>query len=93
MLENQKSYEKGLEDLELTCDAYIEEIRRKNKCVEIGRFIQRYDEKNKDNKITYDIKYYYYIVGLVEEISRKLNIKVNSGIWWSFEDGGHVELI
>lgn len=51
MLENQKSYEKGLEDLKLTCDAYIEEIRRKNKCVEIGRFIQRYDEKNKDNKI------------------------------------------
>lgn len=47
----------------------------------------------KDNKITYDIKYYYYIVGLAEEIARKLNIKINCGIWWSFEDGRHIELI
>ena len=51
MLKNQKNYERGLEDLKLTCDAYIEEIRRKNKCVKLEKFIQRYDEKNKDNKI------------------------------------------
>ena len=29
MLANQKSYERGLEDLKLTCDAYIEDLRRK----------------------------------------------------------------
>lgn len=51
MLENQKNYERGLEDLKLTCDTYIEDIRQKNECVEIERFLQRYDEKNKDNKI------------------------------------------
>lgn len=51
MLENQKNYEKGLEDLKLTCDAYIEDIRRKNKSVELENYIERYDEKNKDNKI------------------------------------------
>ena len=44
-------------------------------------------------KLTYNIKYYYYIVGLIEVISKQLNIKARSGIWWSFEDGGHVELI
>lgn len=51
MLENQKKYENGLEDLKLTCDAFIEDIRRKNKCIEIEPYIQRYDEKNKDNKV------------------------------------------
>lgn len=51
MFKNQKCYERGLEDLKLTCDAYIEEIRRKNECVEIENYIQRYDEKNRDNKI------------------------------------------
>lgn len=45
-----------------------------------------------NSKLTYEIKYYYYIVGLCEEIARRLNIDVQSGIWWSFEDGGHIEL-
>ena len=30
MLENQKSYERGLDDLKLVCDAYIEELRKEN---------------------------------------------------------------
>ena len=29
MLENQKAYERGLEDLKLVCDGYIEDLRRK----------------------------------------------------------------
>ena len=33
MLENQKSYECGLEDLKLVCDAYIEDLRRQMPCV------------------------------------------------------------
>ena len=32
MCANQKAYEKGLDDLKLTCDAYIEELRRKMPC-------------------------------------------------------------
>ena len=31
MLENQKSYERGLDDLKLVCDAYIEELRKVRK--------------------------------------------------------------
>ena len=51
MVANQKSYEKGLDDLKLTCDAYIEELRRKTKCEKIGPYIKRYSEKNTDKKV------------------------------------------
>lgn len=52
MLENQKSYERGLEDLKLTCDAYIEDLRRKMPCEKIGSYIQECNEKNEGNEIT-----------------------------------------
>lgn len=68
------------------CDGYINRSKHQD-----GNAIDFICYKN--NKITYNIKYYYYIVGLAEEIARKLNIKINCGIWWSFEDGGHIELI
>ena len=51
MVANQKSYEKGLNDLKLTCDAYIEELRRKTKCEKIGPYIHPIDERNSDLKI------------------------------------------
>ncbi|MBR2091356.1 MAG: restriction endonuclease subunit S [Fibrobacter sp.] len=51
MAANQKSYEKGLNDLKLTCDAYIEELRRKTKCEKIGPYIKKYSEKNTDKKV------------------------------------------
>lgn len=51
MVANQKSYEKGLDDLKLTCDAYIEELRRKIKCEKIGPYIHPIDERNSDLKI------------------------------------------
>ena len=51
MLANQKSYEQGLEDLKLVCDAYIEELRRELPCETIGPYIQMSNEKNDDNKI------------------------------------------
>ncbi len=51
ILENQKIYEKGLNDLKLTCDGYIEDLRKKNELVELENYIIRYDERNKDNKI------------------------------------------
>lgn len=51
MVANQKAYEKGLDDLKLTCDAYIEEQRRKTKCEKIGPYIHPIDERNSDLKI------------------------------------------
>ena len=46
LLANQKNYEEGLDDLKLTCDAYIEELRRKIPCQEIGPFLKRHDVRN-----------------------------------------------
>lgn len=52
MCANQKAYEKGLDDLKLTCDAYIEELRRKMPCEKIGPYIKECNEKNDDNSIS-----------------------------------------
>lgn len=52
MVANQKAYERGLEDLKLTCDAYIEDLRRKMPCEKIGKYIHPYNVKNVDGKIT-----------------------------------------
>lgn len=49
MVANQQAYERGLEDLKLTCDGYIEELRRKMLCEEIGRYIERHDIRNGKN--------------------------------------------
>lgn len=51
MLANQQSYERGLEDLKLTCDAYIEELRRKTFPVAIGSYIERRNERNTNKTI------------------------------------------
>lgn len=52
MLDNQKSYENGLDDLKITCDSTIENLRKKYNCEEIGEYINRLDNKNTDNKIS-----------------------------------------
>lgn len=52
MLANQQSYERGLEDLKLVCDAYIEDLRRKVPCEAIGPYIEEKNEKNEGNTIT-----------------------------------------
>ncbi len=46
MVANQQSYQQGLEDLKLTCDAYIEELRRKTPCEKIGKYLISSDERN-----------------------------------------------
>lgn len=46
MLANQQSYEHGLDDLKLTCDAYIEELRRKTPCEKIGKYLSECNERN-----------------------------------------------
>lgn len=53
MVENQKVYERGLEDLKLVCEAYIEEIRKTNKPVSIINFVEERCETNKDGKISF----------------------------------------
>lgn len=46
MLANQQSYERGLDDLKLVCDAYIEDLRRKIPREPIGPYIERHDIRN-----------------------------------------------
>ena len=55
MCENQKNYERGLDDLKLVCDAYIEDLRRKLPCDIIGNYVHQYNEKN--NKF-YNVRLY-----------------------------------
>lgn len=49
LVANQQVYERGLDDLKLTCDAYIEDLRRRMPCEEIGRYIERHDIRNGKN--------------------------------------------
>lgn len=49
MVANQQSYERGLEDLKLVCDGYIEDLRRKMPCERIGQYIERHDVRNGPN--------------------------------------------
>lgn len=46
MLENQKNYECGLDDLKLVCDVYIEDLRRQIPCESIEGYITRHDIRN-----------------------------------------------
>lgn len=52
LVANQKSYEKGLEDLKLVCDGYIEDLRRKMPCEPIGKYIKPVDVRNKDLNVS-----------------------------------------
>lgn len=49
MLENQKGYERGLYDIKLVCDAYIEDLRREMPCEAIGFYIEEVNQKNIGN--------------------------------------------
>ena len=46
MLANQHTYENGLEDLKLTCDAYIERLRHELPAHAIGEYIIQSDVRN-----------------------------------------------
>ena len=46
MLANQQSYERGMEDLKLVCDAYIEDLRRKNPCTKLEPYLVESDKRN-----------------------------------------------
>ena len=49
MLENQKIYERGLEDLKFVCDSYIEDLKRKILCEPIGPYIMEFNKRNENN--------------------------------------------
>lgn len=49
MLANQQSYERGLEDLKLTCDAYIENLSRTETKEKIGLYLVESDRRNDCN--------------------------------------------
>lgn len=50
LLENKKAYERGLDDLKLVCDGYIENLRRNLPCEKLGNYIKAVDAKN-DNHV------------------------------------------
>lgn len=52
MVANQQSYERGLDDLKLICDGYIEDLRRKTGTECIGPYISPCDERNSDLSVT-----------------------------------------
>ena len=53
MVANQQSYERGLEDLKLVCDGYIEALRRKMPCEKIGKHIMQKNTRNTDKRNDY----------------------------------------
>ena len=50
MLANQRAYESGLENLKLTCDAYVERLRREMPHTVIGEYLELCEEKNTELK-------------------------------------------
>ena len=48
MLANQRCYERGLEDLKLVCDAYIDDLRKKLSHRKLGSYISMSENKNED---------------------------------------------
>ena len=53
VLANQRSYERGLEDLKLSCDAYVDQLRNSLKHQKIGDYIVLSDERN--DSLIYDV--------------------------------------
>lgn len=52
MIDNQKKYELGINDLKLICDAAIERLKRNNECIKLEKYIKRVDIRNNDKSIT-----------------------------------------
>lgn len=52
MLVNQQSYERGLEDLKLTCETLIDDYKHKAPKISVGDILHEVDNRNTDNSIT-----------------------------------------
>ncbi|WP_162418160.1 restriction endonuclease subunit S [Cyclobacterium roseum] len=53
LLTNQKTYENSLEDLQLICDTYIEDLIKKEPLKRLGEYIQQSDERNRDLQVSF----------------------------------------
>ncbi len=51
MLANQRAYERGLDDLKLTCDAKMNDLVQRAGRETLGQFVERHDVRNTDNLI------------------------------------------
>ncbi|MFB4473750.1 restriction endonuclease subunit S [Oceanobacillus caeni] len=56
MLKNQEIYELGLNDLRLSCDLYIEKLKKEFSTEKIGSYIEISDERNTINLTTKDVR-------------------------------------
>lgn len=52
MVANQKAYERGLEDLKLACDAYLEKIKEKTSEEPLESYIKRNNLRNNKNNLS-----------------------------------------
>lgn len=87
MLANQKCYERGLEDLKLVCDAYIEDLRQKIPCEEIGKHTEESVVKNTDGK--YGIEFIKGVSIKKEFIETKANTNDLSTTNYNIAKKGH----
>jgi hypothetical protein len=73
MVENQKSYEKGLEDLKLVIDAYIDTFKKENSKEPVKNLIRFVDKKNTDNSVKFlkGINIYKKFMDSASELSEK----------------------
>jgi type I restriction enzyme S subunit len=78
LVENQSSYELGLEDLKLVCDAYIENLRKVHPSIEIGPMLKGSDEKNTDLsvKLTRGIDVNMQFIPAKREAANKENARI-----------------
>ncbi|WP_218330644.1 restriction endonuclease subunit S [Hydrotalea lipotrueae] len=53
LLNNQKTYENSLADLQLICDTYIENLIKTEAPKTLGEYIQQSDERNTDLQVTF----------------------------------------
>jgi len=54
MIANQQSYERGLDDLRLVCEGYLDDLRANLPLKRIGEFIELSEEKNDDGRYSLD---------------------------------------
>lgn len=54
MLANQQSYERGLKDLKIVCDGYIEDLRRKIPYEKIGKYLELVESRNNNSRFRID---------------------------------------
>lgn len=53
LLTNQKVYENSLEDLQLICDTYIEDLIKKEPLKRLGEYIEQSDERNRNLQVSF----------------------------------------